>query len=493
MEVWDFLQHCKTLYKPLLGCKAALQGMVLPSGLPTRGEEAGLGGEGYAPPLSQSVCPTLSLHIGQSCCGAMPMEVGMLLPGPPLMVGALLRRSPLLAGGEPRDLRGGYRQVLQALPDGVKDGFSLWLGRLTAQWSVEDEEEAARERRRREREKQLRSQAEEGLNGTGSGSESAGPAQENHYDFKPSGTSELEEDEGFSDWSQKLEQRKQRSPRQSYEEEDGGVREAEVKLEQIQLDQESPEEIREENVVTGEEERLCQEEEQVREQEEEEKAEQEEKKRRRNEEDDETPEKRQKAPSPTSLEEEELCSDHTAVCSTKVCVPGAPVVAMAAVAIEHLANGPSVFNLMLIYDLLEAPLKFSASILNSIKKTQPPLPVSKIDDRLEQYTQAIETSTKAPKPVRQPSLDLPTTSMMVASTKSLWETGEVAAQSAVKSLPCKDIVAGDIVSKRSLWEQKGNPKSETNIKSTPSGKKYKFVATGHGQYKKVLIDDAAEQ
>lgn len=47
-----------------------------------------------------------------------------------------------------------------------------------------------------------------------------------------------------------------------------------------------------------------------------------EKKRRRNEE-EEAPEKRQKAPSPTSLEEEEeLCSDHTAVCSTKVCVWG---------------------------------------------------------------------------------------------------------------------------------------------------------------------------
>uniref|UniRef100_A0A8C8AN43 Lymphocyte specific protein 1 n=1 Tax=Otus sunia TaxID=257818 RepID=A0A8C8AN43_9STRI len=149
------------------------------------------------------------------------------------------------------------------------------LIRLTAQWSVEDEEEAARERRRREREKQLRSQAEEGLNSTVSCSESTGPAQENHYDFKPAGTSELEEDEGFSDWSQKLEQRKQRSPRQSYEEEDSGVREAEVKLEQIQLDQESPEEIREENVVIREEERLCQEEEQVQEQEEEERAEQE--------------------------------------------------------------------------------------------------------------------------------------------------------------------------------------------------------------------------
>ncbi|XP_021382401.2 lymphocyte-specific protein 1 isoform X2 [Lonchura striata] len=334
------------------------------------------------------------------------------------------------------------------------------LIRLTAQWSVEDEEEAARERRRREREKQLRSQAEESLNGTGPCSESAALAQENHYDFKPSGTSELEEDEGFSDWSQKLEQRKQRSPRQSYEEEDSGVREAEVKLEQIQLDQESSEE----NMVIREDERLCQEEQEAQEREEEEQAEQEEKKRRRNdgEKEGETPEKRQKAPSLGSLEEEELCSDHTAVCSTK------------------------------ITDRTES-LNRSIQKSNSIKKSQPPLPVSKIDDRLEQYTQAIETSTKASKSVRQPSLDLPTTSMMVASTKSLWETGEVTAQSAVKPSACKDIVAGDIVSKRSLWEQKGNPKPESSIKSTPSGKKYKFVATGHGQYKKVLIDDAAEQ
>ncbi|NXA08888.1 LSP1 protein, partial [Sapayoa aenigma] len=282
------------------------------------------------------------------------------------------------------------------------------------------------------------------------------------YDFKPSRTSELEEDEGFSDWSQKLEQRKQRSPRQSYEEEDGGVREAEVKLEQMQLNRDSPEAIRGENVVIGEEERLSQEEEQVQEQEEGEQAKQEEKKRRRNEEEEETPEKRQKAPSLASLEGEELCSDHTAVCSMK------------------------------ITDRTES-LNRSIQKSNSIKKTQPPLPVSKIDDRLEQYTQAIETSTKTPKLLRQPSLDIPTTSMMVASTKSLWETGEVTAQSTVKPLPCKDIVAGDIVSKRSLWEQKGHPKPESNIKTVPSGKKYKFVATGHGQYKKVLIDDPAEQ
>ncbi|NWI99398.1 LSP1 protein, partial [Crypturellus undulatus] len=330
--------------------------------------------------------------------------------------------------------------------------------RLTAQWSVEDEEEAARERRRREREKQLRSQAEEGLNNASSCSESGLPPQENHYDFKPSEPSELEEDEGFSDWSQKLEQRKQRSPRQSYEEEDSGVREAEVKLEQIHLHEESSEDIQE---VIREEERLCHEEEDVREQQEEESALQEEKKRRRNEE-EEVPDKRQKALSPVNLDDEELCSDHTAVCTTK------------------------------ITDRTES-LNRSIKKSNSIKKSQPPLPVSKIDDRLEQYTQAIETSTKAPKPTRQPSLDIPTTSMVVASTKSLWETGEVAAQSSTKSPACKDIVAGDIVSKRSLWEQKGNPKPETNIKPTPPGKKYKFVATGHGQYKKVLIDDPTEQ
>lgn len=53
------------------------------------------------------------------------------------------------------------------------------------------------------------------------------------------------------------------------------MREAEAKLEQIQLDRESPEETQEENVATGEQERLCQEEEHVQEQHEEERVEQE--------------------------------------------------------------------------------------------------------------------------------------------------------------------------------------------------------------------------
>lgn len=47
-------------------------------------------------------------------------------------------------------------------------GRGLWCNclsvspRLTTQWSVEDEEEAARERRRRERDRQLRDQDEDG-------------------------------------------------------------------------------------------------------------------------------------------------------------------------------------------------------------------------------------------------------------------------------------------------------------------------------------------
>ncbi|XP_054581755.1 lymphocyte-specific protein 1 isoform X5 [Eptesicus fuscus] len=125
---------------------------------------------------------------------------------------------------------------------------------------------------------------------------------------------------------------------------------------------------------------------------------------------------------------------------------------------------------------------------NSVKRSQPALPISKIDDRLEQYTQAIETAGRNAKLARQPSIELP--SMAVASTKSRWETGEVQAQSATKSPSCKDIVAGDM-SKKSLWEQEGGSKTSSTIKSTPSGKRYKFVATGHGKYEKVLMDEGS--
>ncbi|XP_063474915.1 lymphocyte-specific protein 1-like isoform X2 [Symphalangus syndactylus] len=101
---------------------------------------------------------------------------------------------------------------------------------------------------------------------------------------------------------------------------------------------------------------------------------------------------------------------------------------------------------------------------NSVKKSQPDLPISKIDHWLEKYTQAIKTAGWTPKLAHQASIELP--SMAVASTKSQWETGEVQAQSAAKTPSCKDIVAGDMT-KKSLWEQKGGSKTSSTIKVEP--------------------------
>ncbi|XP_015682800.1 lymphocyte-specific protein 1 [Protobothrops mucrosquamatus] len=397
---------------------------------------------------------------------------------------------------------------------GEQEGAEGETQRLTAQWSVEDEEEAARERRRRERERQLRSQAEEGLNCT---SEVA--VQESKIDGKPSRTSELEEDEGFSDWSQKLEQRKQRwggegvqegdqihqgecreaqqaepiqgeerSPRHSYEEEDCNLKETKGMMEQVHLDGESPTFIRFEtgpsnflkfvSTSTSEDqpEAELEQQQQIREtlelgegnqyaedqlQEENITEENKPKEEEENQKDkkicqyeqEEVPEK-QRIPSNSSQEEE--------------------------------YQGPLSPTLK-ITDRTES-LNRSVQKSNSMKKTQAPLPVSKIDDKLEQYTHALEISSKTPKPARQLSIDLPTNTAAVASTKNLWETGEVS-QSSTKSMPCKDIVAGDIVNIRSLWEHKESSQTDANSKVRIPGKKYKYVAIGHGQYKRVPIED----
>ncbi|XP_041651568.1 non-muscle caldesmon isoform X2 [Cheilinus undulatus] len=83
------------------------------------------------------------------------------------------------------------------------------LMRLTAQRSVEDAEEVERERRRRARE------ASRWTNGGSlhaeSSSENETPAEESMYDggLKPSSSPSLEEDEGFSDWTQRREKQRQ--------------------------------------------------------------------------------------------------------------------------------------------------------------------------------------------------------------------------------------------------------------------------------------------
>ncbi|XP_026167116.1 non-muscle caldesmon isoform X2 [Mastacembelus armatus] len=74
------------------------------------------------------------------------------------------------------------------------------LMRLTAQRSIEDAEEVERERRRR---------AREALQCGGFSPESDVPAEENMYDRDMKPNASLEEDEGFSDWTQRRQRQRQ--------------------------------------------------------------------------------------------------------------------------------------------------------------------------------------------------------------------------------------------------------------------------------------------
>ncbi|XP_020024356.1 lymphocyte-specific protein 1 isoform X2 [Castor canadensis] len=333
-----------------------------------------------------------------------------------------------------------------------KQGLEKLL-RLTTEWSVEDKEEAAREQRRRERDRQLQAQDQE----EGSHSPEL-PEQEALLSLKPSEGPEVDEDEGFGEWSQKPEQRRQnwgteegtvdggepplsespeggqaqdRPSQHACENDSDGVHPTQGHLEELHLSQEgpSPEEAVGGSLgMAGPGEA----------------------------EEDQTGEQ-PRTPSPLVLEgSAELSSP-----------PLSPTAKLA--------------------DRTEC-LNRSIKKSNSVKKSQPALPISKIDERLQQYTQATESAGRTPKLSRQASIELP--SMAVASTKSLWETGEVQTQSATKTPSCKDIVAGDM-SKKSLWEQRGGSKTSSTVKSTPSGKRYKFVATGHGKYEKVLVDEGS--
>ncbi|XP_031244769.1 lymphocyte-specific protein 1 isoform X1 [Mastomys coucha] len=304
---------------------------------------------------------------------------------------------------------------------------------ITTQWREEDEEEAAREQRQRERERQLQDQDQDQDEEDEGGHSLEQPEQQAPLSLK---SSELDEDEGFGDWSQKPE------PRQQFWGNEGTAEGTESSQ------SESPEEKQ-------------------------------------------TEESSQQAK--VHLEESNLSYNPE------------DAVGGSGEAEEHLishqARTPSPLTLEDTAELSSPPLSPTTKLAdrteslnrsikksNSVKKSQPTLPISTIDERLQQYTQATESAGRTPKLSRQPSIELP--SMAVASTKTRWETGEVQSQSASKTPSCQDIVAGDM-SKKSLWEQKGGSKISSTIKSTPSGKRYKFVATGHGKYEKVLVDEGS--
>ncbi|KAM3870195.1 uncharacterized protein ACN63O_005326 [Diretmus argenteus] len=155
---------------------------------------------------------------------------------------------------------------------------------------------------------------------------------------------------------------------------------------------------------------------------------------------------------------------------------------------------------------------------NSFKKTLPPVLLSKIDDKLEQYAHAVENSQEM-KAAKQ--MDLPSGPEAVASKKNLFEAGE--AWSPSKGTPSKDaeglkvgvanlitqwvkgssdisqqslakpadLKPGDVMQKRNMWEIIGDSsgKSGQRSKGVASGKRYKFVVTGHGKYEKIPVED----
>uniref|UniRef100_A0A3B4DB50 Caldesmon 1b n=1 Tax=Pygocentrus nattereri TaxID=42514 RepID=A0A3B4DB50_PYGNA len=123
--------------------------------------------------------------------------------------------------------------------------------------------------------------------------------------------------------------------------------------------------------------------------------------------------------------------------------------------------------------------------------------VSKIDNRLEQYTSAVQTNKDARSP-RAAAIDLPTVSDGIRSIKSMWEKGNVFSSSTSTPSSNKDAAGikvgvagrindwlnktpetgktsggrpadlkpGDVTGKRSLWENKGSSATKvTNLKT----------------------------
>ncbi|KAM4617318.1 lymphocyte-specific protein 1 isoform 2-T2 [Discoglossus pictus] len=419
-------------------------------------------------------------------------------------------------------------QVEEACEEQTLDEKIEEAERLTTQWSVEDEEEAARERRRRDRQMHYE-------NGDEGQAEDIG-AEENctqatsHVELKPVGPWESEEDEGFSDWSQRLEQLKQRGANQApTEETEGHVVIEEEESETPGAQQEERQEVEvhksqaeeEDEVVShseGTELRYdpygCETSSAEPSPPEEVPANSDQWVTSPGEYEEEKVEDR--ALSPEEYVEDEQEQVQTQELREKWVKEDGDCRRRSVSSDGEESEGIFTGNVK-VTERAEC-LNRTIQKSNSIKKSEPPLPISKIDDRLEQYTHAIETSTKHGRLVRTPSIELLSPGDAVSNKKNLWETGEVT--TAAKTVSCKDteginvavsdlinqwgkgkseidgqqspprvseVRPGEVLSKKSLWE-KGPKSPSSGMNSTPN-KKYKFVPTGHGKYEKILVED----
>ncbi|XP_041640698.1 lymphocyte-specific protein 1-like isoform X2 [Cheilinus undulatus] len=129
-----------------------------------------------------------------------------------------------------------------------------------------------------------------------------------------------------------------------------------------------------------------------------------------------------------------------------------------------------------------------------VKKTLPPLPVPKINKKLEQYTHALEVSSKESRAGSHVPTDLTNQAEPVSLKKNLFEAGDAWNQNIIPAMPSKD-VDGFKVGVADLINQWVRGSEDLSRCSSPfrptescAGKRYKFVVTGHGKYEKVSVD-----
>ncbi|CAG12484.1 unnamed protein product [Tetraodon nigroviridis] len=131
---------------------------------------------------------------------------------------------------------------------------------------------------------------------------------------------------------------------------------------------------------------------------------------------------------------------------------------------------------------------------NSVKRTPLPVAVSKIDKKLEQYTHALEISSRENRSAAPLLTDLAAATEPVSSKKSLFEGGEAWNQNITSVTPSKDadgmkVGVAELINQ---WVRGGEHGSRCSSPVKPadssSCKRYRFVVTGHGKYEKVSID-----
>ncbi|KAL6113627.1 uncharacterized protein ACO6RY_11863 [Pungitius sinensis] len=134
-----------------------------------------------------------------------------------------------------------------------------------------------------------------------------------------------------------------------------------------------------------------------------------------------------------------------------------------------------------------------------IKKTPSPVAVSKIDKKLELYAQALEVSSKDGRSGGQAPTDLTSPAEPVSSRKSLFEAGDTWRHDAPPGAPSKDAdgLKVGVANLINQWVRGSEGGSRCSSPCRPaensSGKRSKFVVTGHGKYEKVPVEDCREE